>query len=311
MLLLDGDASISLRTRAFTLVELLVVIAIIAILVALLLPAVQAAREAARRVTCANNLHQMGIALHNYHDVHKRFPAGAIEPTFLLWSGSLLPFVEQANLFSTLNFSSRWESANSPNAKACATLLGVYRCPSSSAPEHSNIQSIKGRVPCGYLSVASGTSTRESGIVADHMGLKTQDGLMYVNSTSTFAGVIDGTSNSLALGEALFSDQAIKNDLNHTLQYIDHWYIGTSGIARFNGPGLLEVSEAMGSTGVLLNGFFADIFIDEKELGYSSYHSGGAQFVFSDAHVQFLSEGIDRQAYSAMGTIAAGEVVSP
>ncbi len=311
MLLPDGDASIRWRNRAFTLVELLVVIAIIAILVSLLLPAVQAAREAARRVSCANNLHQMGLALHTYHDVYQRFPAGVMQPNFLLWTGSLLPFIEQTNLFSTITINGRWESGNVANAKACATWIGTYRCPSSRAPQHSDIQSINGRVPCGYLAVASGTATRESGTAPDHMGLKIQNGLMFVNSTSRFASVIDGTSNSLAIGEALFSDQAIGNDLGNTLQFIDHWYIGTNGMDRLAGLAFKEVSEAMGSTGVPLNGFFTDIFIDEIELGYSSYHSGGAQFVFSDAHVQFLSEGTDRQVYSAMGTIANGEVVSP
>ena len=98
-----------LAKAGFTLVELLVVIAIVGILVSLLLPAVQAVREAARRLQCSNNFHQMGIALHNYHDIHRTFPSGVVEPSYVMWSGSLLPFLEQSNLYQTLDFSKRWE----------------------------------------------------------------------------------------------------------------------------------------------------------------------------------------------------------
>ena len=296
--------------NAFTLVELLVVIAIIGILVGLLLPAVQAARESARRMQCSNNLHQMGLALHNYHDTQRRFPAGIVQPSFLLWTGSLLPYLEQGNLFATLNLNTRWESIGTGNAKACATLLSVYRCPSTNAPEHSNIQGIRERVPSCYLAVASGTSTRESGGVPDHLGLGQQNGLLYLNSSAKFASLIDGTSQSVAIGESLFGADAVENDLDNSAQYIDHWYIGTNGIGKFNGAAWNEVSEAIGSTGVPVNGIFKGVFIDEKEIGFSSRHVGGSQFVFADGHHQFISETIDRSVYSALGTIAGGEVAN-
>ncbi|MCC7335524.1 MAG: DUF1559 domain-containing protein [Pirellulaceae bacterium] len=301
---------ISQQKNAFTLVELLVVIAIIGILVGLLLPAVQAARESARRMQCSNNLHQMGLALHNYHDTQRRFPAGIVQPSFLLWTGSLLPYLEQNNLFATLNFNARWESFGTSNAKACTTLLSVYRCPSTNAPEHSDIQGIRNRVPSCYLAVASGTATRESGGVPDHLGLSRQNGLMYLNSSSKFSSLSDGTSQSIAIGEALFGAEATENDLDYSAQYIDHWYIGTNGISKFNGVAWNEVSEAIGSTGVPINGIFKGVFIDEKEIGFASQHVGGSQFVFADGHVQFLADSIDRAVYSALGTIAGGEVVS-
>jgi prepilin-type N-terminal cleavage/methylation domain-containing protein len=299
------------RQAAFTLVELLVVIAIIAILVGLLLPAVQAAREAARRLQCSGNFHQMGIALHNYHDVHRTFPSGIVEPSHVLWTGSLLPFLEQNNLFQSLNFSQRWELADTPNARACTSLISVYRCPSTDAPEHVAVQGIRDRVPSCYLAVGSGTAKRESGNVSDHLGLRAQDGLMFLNSATKIAHVLDGTSHSLAIGECLFRPDTQGPDLSGVIQIIDHWYIGSDGFGRSSGyPGLVEVSEALGSSGVAMNGLKLDVFIDEKEIGFTSLHTGGCLFVFADAHVQFLSDSIDRTVYSALGTIAGREVVS-
>jgi len=126
----------STRRRApngFSLVELLVVIAIIAILVALLLPAVQAAREAARRAQCQSNLHQIGIAMHHYHDAVRCFPSGISTSNRTLWSGHLLPFLEQRALYESVDFNlPSWNLG--ANSEACASWLSVLRCPSSDAP---------------------------------------------------------------------------------------------------------------------------------------------------------------------------------
>lgn len=130
------------RRRAFTLVELLVVIAIIGILVGLLLPAVQAAREAARRMQCSNNLKQLGLAHHNYHDAFKTFPPGAINGRFgqsravWAWCAQLLPFIEQTNLFNSLGVSGT-EAAVSlqANPQLFRQRLSFLRCPSDSGPE--------------------------------------------------------------------------------------------------------------------------------------------------------------------------------
>lgn len=294
----------------FTLVELLVALIIIAIVVALLLPAVQAAREAARRVQCANNLHQMGIALHNYHDAMRKFPVGIVRPNRTFWSGGLLPFVDQPNLYKTLDFSLNWEQVGSGNAKACATLLSIYRCPSSDAPRKLSRQGVANRVPSGYLAVGSGTDTRESGSGNDHLGLPNRNGLMFVNNSTSVASVLDGTSNTLAIGEALFRFDTVGPDLDSQIyQVVDHWYIGTDGV-YWRPNGTQEVSEAIGSTGVPLNAVFKDIWIDAKEMCYSSLHTGGCMFVFGDGHVQFLSENIDASVYSNLGTIDGAEVVS-
>ncbi len=295
------------RRKAVTLVELLVVLTIIAILVSLLLPAVQSAREAARRIQCSNNLHQMAIALHNYHSATRRFPAGIVHPNHVFWNGLLLPYVEQGSLYNALDFSQGWEVPGTGNAAAGATFLSVYRCPSSAAPEHVNVQGVPGRVPSTYLAVASGTATRESGFVPNQLGARRQDGLMYVNSSTRMASILDGSSNVLAVGEALFAPRITGLDLDQRLyQIVDHWYIGSDGVNMWP-AGLREASEALGSTGVPLNGLHKDIPIDEKEMGFSSRHVGGCLFAFADGHVRMLSDSIDRAVFSALGTVAGGE----
>jgi prepilin-type N-terminal cleavage/methylation domain-containing protein/prepilin-type processing-associated H-X9-DG protein len=303
------------RTQAFTLVEILVVISIIGVLVALLLPAVQAAREAARRLQCSNNLHQLGIALNNYHDIHRRFPPAYVIPVRLMWSGCLLPQIEQSNLFQTLEFSKKWEVPDTPNGRACETFISTYRCPSSDAPNHVDGYSrLRNRVPACYLAVASGTATQESGLGPENIGFPNQDGLMYTSSTTRMASILDGTSNTLAVGEALFRPMVSGHDLfGIATQIVDHWYIGSDNqvLAVASPPLLQEFSEAMGSTGVPMNGVFDDTLnIDLRELCFSSLHPGGCLFVFADGHVQFLSKDVARQVYSALGTIARSEVVS-
>ncbi len=289
--------------RAFTLVELLVVIAIIGILVAILLPAVQAARESARRMQCGNNLHQMGIALHNYHDTNGTFPAGFILPNQTLWSGLLLPQIEQQPLYDSLDFSAAWDVDGSPNELACATYLSVYRCPSSGAPRHDTVQGITDRVPSNYLVCATGLTRFESGPppVAGNLKL---DGMFYTNSRTKMADILDGTSSTVAIGEAEHNIGVQGIDLGGTLHIVDHWYIGSPYIH------LSEVSEVAGSTASRINAqFIQDAFIDEQELGFSSRHPGGAQVVFADGHIAFIPQTIDTRVWSGLGTRHGGEVV--
>jgi prepilin-type N-terminal cleavage/methylation domain-containing protein/prepilin-type processing-associated H-X9-DG protein len=288
--------------RGFTLVEVLVVIAIIGVLVALLLPAVQAAREAARRVQCKNNLHQMGIALHNYQDVYRHFPSGFVWPNRTFWTGQLLPYVEQDVLFDTLDFTVPPTWTVPLNSTACATFLDVFRCPSSIAPRHLTAQGITDRVPCNYLACASGLIARESG---PHplIGFPYNDGIFFVNSETRFADILDGTSNTVALGEAIFKFEIAGIDHNGIGQFIDHWYIGTQE-GRHS-----EVSESLGTTAVPINAWKdANVFVDEKELCFSSRHSGGAQVVFADGHATLITETIDRTTWRALGTRGEGDI---
>lgn len=192
-----GDVCVMRDRRAFTIVELLAVIAIIGLLVALLLPAVQAAREAARRLSCRNNLKQLGLAVQLYHDTFKQVPSGVInlndDARVGLHSGFalLLPFLEQDNLHADYNFDVSWQTRS--NAALASSRLNVLLCRSSpndlpqdggmaGSPTHYAFS--KG--PLAYLC---------------RQPVSTQ-GMFDINSKIRFADIIDGTSQTFALGEA-------------------------------------------------------------------------------------------------------------
>ena len=160
MLLTDNQPK---RRSGFTLIELLVVIAIIAILIALLLPAVQQAREAARRSQCKNNLKQIAIGLHNYHDLHGVLPFGW-DQRGASWSAMVLPMIDRANIYNTLIFQEsgdgNWDSG-SANTKAAATHIPVLFCPSSPIKKHYSFNNIPNRAPASYLGNSGSESTSD------------------------------------------------------------------------------------------------------------------------------------------------------
>lgn len=290
----------------FTLVELLVVIAIIGILIGLLLPAVQAAREAARRLQCANNLKQQGLAMMNHLDAYGRFPSGAFQspktPTGhrFFWSGQLLSYLEQDNLYQQIDINQAWDVP--PNSTSLQPELSVFRCPSGNAPQEFD-QVVAGRRPCNYLACASGLTGRETGPGTLIGGLQL-DGVLYLNSRNRDSSITDGLSNTMLVGEALFLTGISGPDFTGNPQIIDHYTIGSPAM------GNAEVSEALGSTAVKINSWknAATAFIEDIELGYSSYHSGVIQAVFADGHVTAISENIDMPTWSAIGTRDRGEV---
>jgi prepilin-type N-terminal cleavage/methylation domain-containing protein len=292
------------RRLAFTLVELLVVIAIIGVLVALLLPAVQAAREAARRSSCSNNLKQIGIALHNYHDTHLTFPFGWSNRG-QGWSAAILPQIEQGPLQATLEWAegNNWDADNTPNERAAGTLIKTYRCPSAAIPAHVDNQNIPLRVPATYRGVASSTADSDDpGTSASGRSLElaTLEGIFFGDSRIGFRDILDGTSSTFMVGECWW--ETFSQDGNQ----MDFWYIGSPQIDPW--PNSTEFSEFVGSTGVPMNARkIASTSGYVKELSFTSFHPGGAMFTLGDASVRFVPYTINQALYQALGSRAGGE----
>ena len=287
-----------MRRHGFTLIELLVVIAIIAVLIALLLPAVQQAREAARRTQCRNNLHQLGLAMANYHDVHRCFvPPGPFVSAYGCANGTiqgsgqarsfitaLLPLLDEATLY------------NAANSTVAAAKLSQVLCPSLKEVAavvvggfDYQLGSYAGAMGGNYYPCcnASATAVRPGvfwwgwGNSRNYTGGDPRPGPVL-----RVAGVRDGTSNTFAFGEALMDiggwadgDQA---DYNHCDRYRDvRWSMN------------LTIN-----TGSLRRG-----------MTFGSSHEGGAFFGFLDGSVKFLSENIDMGTYEALCTVAFNEII--
>lgn len=209
------DPGTPARRRGFTLVELLVVIAIIGILVGLLLPAVQAAREAARRMSCSNNLKQIGLSLHNYASTFNKFPMGGTLDSDFSVQARLLPYLEQANLQNLLDFKqpafTGGYAAKIPNpmfASAFAMPLSVFLCPTDPAPTVTTVGVSGSTYSYGgnnYMaSFGSGTRTNND------FRWRT-DGIVYEHSSIRFGDLTDGTSNTVAFSESVRSIGADRN----------------------------------------------------------------------------------------------------
>jgi prepilin-type N-terminal cleavage/methylation domain-containing protein/prepilin-type processing-associated H-X9-DG protein len=293
-----------IATKGFTLIELLVVIAIIAILIALLLPAVQQAREAARRTQCRNNLKQIGLALHNYHDTHKIFPpgqmyrgifdgdgpdsAGAAEEggNGFSWTAFILPYVDQAPLYNQFNFSVPISNTGMPpavnNARLAGTVQPAFRCPSDISPPTSNtggaglIGTINPHAVGSYSGSGGGYDGGQSRIPSNN---EERHGFFFRDSNITMNRVVDGMSNTIMAGEvtwALATNQRIYGASNPNLGYAE----GQSN--RFIGHGYWRMNCSAAEA--------AATNCDTE--GFHSMHEGGAHFLMGDGSVRFVSENI-------------------
>ena len=282
---------------AFTLIELLVVIAIIAILIALLLPAVQAAREAARRTQCRNNLKQLSLALHNYHDVHLRFPSGYIVETGWGWGTMLLPQVDQAPLFNTLAPSGPMDLSDPDRLAQLRTPLSVFRCPSDPQPERNDKSK-----PEVVVKEEIGISNY-IGIMGSFLSDPVGNGTMYQNSSVRLRDITDGTSNTLMAGERYARD-AIYTDLPNRRGWA--WCNYLAGQDVF-GHTRVPVNYVIPPTGTAV--FF---YTDRRTCAFGSGHTGGANFVFCDGSVRFLTltGAGDLPTLQLLARPADGEVVT-
>ncbi len=268
------------QKRGFTLIELLVVIAIIAILIALLLPAVQQAREAARRSACKNNLKQIGLALHNYHDAHRIFPYGyntepcaggaATDDLWTAWGFLILPFMDQAPLYQNLNANgasdcARWNAVPAliADGQGGKTIIPAYICPSD---------------PMGGINSDRGDFGK-----SNYKGVGVDDLRIFGTSTvrTRIRDITDGTSNTLLVGEC-----GTDGD------YVGGLWMGVNGDAEDN------ITQVLNNPLFFINGTDANAF--------NSSHVGGCHFLFADGRVRFLSENIDSITYHGLATKAIG-----
>ena len=300
---------------AFTLIELLVVIAIIAILIGLLLPAVQKVREVAARMKCGNNLKQIGLAMHNYHDNYQGLPPGYrawgvysdgatdTAPGWG-WAAYLLPYMEQDNLYRQLDLTKPAEKS-----AAIGTVVKGYLCPSDSTPPGAFAvpdafgKSLASAAPTSYSACCGGD---ESG-TADAAGL----GIFYRNSQTRLTDVTDGTSNTLMVGERAWSNAngiwagAIQNAV--CLRGKQNPCPG-SGAGSYPAATLALFHSHLNNALTDTDGGLDDA---------SSRHTGGSNFAFADGSVRFLRSipgdvpsgyTADSLIFQAMGTRANGEV---
>ena len=305
-------------SKAFTLIELLVVIAIIAILIGLLIAAVQKIREAASRMTCANNLKQMATALHNYHTVYNRFPLANTNIILHSWPIFILPYIEQENIYNQYRMDKNW--FDPINNKVTQTQVKTFICPSS--PENQNRPALDNI----NLNAAISDYTIPAGLTGNFMTFCKNNGIGVPQNTSRSAvlngqgigtsiiEITDGTSNSFlvyesggrpkhyisgkVIGEAdssfVCQNTYVKNGITAGAAWADPG--GGSPVHGFNKNGTI-CSEAC-----VMN-------CTNNQEAYS-FHSGGMNASFADGSVRYINENIKIVTFAALVTMAGGEVIS-
>ncbi|TWU20663.1 hypothetical protein Pla52o_45420 [Novipirellula galeiformis] len=325
--------------EAFTLIELLVVIAIIGVLVGLLLPAVQAAREAARRMSCSNNIKQIALAVHNYESTFKVIPGMTGSSSFSA-QARVLPYVEQAGLSELINFAEpllvgpAWMARFNPEQRdAITTVVPTFLCPSDAGdPNFATVFADGSTGTCGGLSYmfsyGSGTHTH-------YDDRYRTDGMVWTDSWAGFRDCLDGTSNTVLMAETVLGDQT--SGLSEPTPQGPHRRIANWGGTTANtapNPGFLDggtlienpdletifparISSYSGNRGqswirgvpyaTVINGYMTpnhripDIGIHGRGFFASrSYHSGGSMHAMVDGSVHFITDSVDRDLYHAL-----------
>jgi prepilin-type N-terminal cleavage/methylation domain-containing protein/prepilin-type processing-associated H-X9-DG protein len=294
--------------RGFTLIELLVVIAIIAILIGLLLPAVQKVREAASRMKCQNNLKQIGLAMHNYHGRVGYFPPGFTSGAPSRdaegtgpgwgWAAYLLPDLEQDNVARTIDY--RLDIAHANNAAARARPLAVFLCPSDSPGALTFTAAAEDGMPICQVAFANYVGM---GGTYEITGFPdSNNGVLYRNSRVTTLAILDGTSNTLMVGERTFRKSPQTT-----------WVGAVTGSSNppqnpgyeFEGPPTFCLT----NTGEAADGRVPNNPLDHVE-DTNSNHTQGVNFLFCDGSVRPIHNTINPVTWEALGTRSGGEVVS-
>ncbi len=335
MSLFHVQSNLRQRRVGFTLIELLVVIAIIAILIALLLPAVQQAREAARRSTCKNNMKQLGLALHNYHDTFKSFPIGAQYPYHKgNWRFSILPYIDSSPLYNQLTAAHPVNSDGFAGMRNDTIAVGtyganfgilagltvpVYKCPSSAlsannnstSPSLNNAQLGQTHDYVGVMGAYPDPAGR-SGVCSGDLsgrGAACENGMLFFNGHTKIRDVTDGTSNTILISEQ--SGAIGTEDMRANYQG------GWSGFYNTTQRPAQITSTSHFAAGISTIRFA--INLDSKPNGttttYSyntvlnSYHTGGIHVLLTDGAVRFIGENIDLPTFRALGSKDDGVVI--
>lgn len=309
------------RSRfAFTLVELLVVIAIIGVLIALLLPAVQQAREAARRMTCQNQLKQLGLAIHNYHDTFNSFPSGGISNVSIHandfcskapgsggysysqapWTVLILPFIEEGPRYEAFDLGAgiisiqdepAFGNGNAANRTEWFRNNEKYQCPTDPYSNETTRTN-------NYFGVQGG----ETAFCSNSGGLRVwnKDGLIFHNAKVGFRDATDGSSNVFLLGESMYQTTLESNTITQYLTWASSDWPRSVGMPSQAASAVLPINSQ--DPPVPAGGHTWDV----SSRTFGSYHPGGCQFAMGDASVHFIPETIDLTTYRTLAKRADG-----